>query len=316
MKRKELTFGTVGLLMLLLLAGGCSSLPKEERETRTSEIRNRAAEYAASGNSYLAGGNTAMAENFFVMSRDLNISIDNRKGLAESYNSLGKLYLSTGKIQTAEENFRQAEEISQELGDPELEAQCLGHRGELLLFQGEVDRALALFRQGLVLVNPKDSPGVSAVLYHNQAGALKQLNRWDEAIESVSQAIRLNEKLERYSELAANNYLMASLYSKKEDYGQAALYALKALENDKIIENTLNIGQDLYALGLIQRKAGNLSSAHDFFRRAFLVYESLGRNDRMLSTLDALEAAAAELHLEKEAAVYRDARQKLESAQQ
>ena len=296
-----------------ILSVSCSSLPKDEKQTPASEVKNLAAAHAASGNSYYIKGNYEMAQNFFIMSRDLNLSVDNRKGLAESYNSLGKLYLAWGRKEAAVENFKRARTIADELHLPELSAQCLAHRGEMALMDGDIQQALDFFEEGLLLVNPKDHPIVTAVLYHNLAGAYKKQEEYEKAVESVMIAINLNEKADQYSELGANHYLLSSLYSKQGNFDLALENSEKALENDKLVENSLGIGQDLNALGMISIKKEDYENAHEYFLRAFLVYESMGIIPKMKQVLIQLLEVSQKLGLEEETELYRITGEKLEA---
>lgn len=297
--------------VILTAFTGCSSLPGRGTQEPVSKTRAKAAEYAQSGNDYLNKGNFEMAVNFFEMARDLNLSVDNQVGVAESYNSLGKVYLAAREYDRAENNFASAHRIALALNNDNLMGRTLGLQGELALTQGAPQVGLSLFEEGLALLE-KGSPD-RAILLHNQASALKRMERYEEAVEALSEAVSINEKTSQYSELGANHYLLAALYSKQEIYPLALEHAAKALENDKIVENRLGIAQDLFAFGRIHQKTGEWQLSHDYFLRAFLVYETMGIRSKMLETLPYLEQSAEALGDESKRDLYRRTRETLEN---
>ncbi|HUX51580.1 MAG TPA: hypothetical protein VMW73_12335, partial [Spirochaetia bacterium] len=80
---------SVGLLLIsALLISGCSSLPANSGVVNV--VKNRAAQYATTGNQFYARGEYEQALKLFQLARDTNLSIDDREGAVTSYNSIGK----------------------------------------------------------------------------------------------------------------------------------------------------------------------------------------------------------------------------------
>ena len=312
MKISKWPAGTGAVIAVLLLWGSCSSLPKDQAQKPVSQSRVKAAEYTASGNLRLNRGDFAQAATFFEMARDMNLSVDNQEGAAESYNSLGKVYLATGDLAGAEAQFLRALSIAGSLKDPLLEGRTLGLQGELMIARGDTAAATDLINRGLALLAGDDIG--RAVLLHNLATALKQEQRFAEAEEALRSAVALNEKNKQYSELGGNYYLLASLASRQERYPEALEHAAKALENDKIVENHLGIALDLFAFGRIYQNQKDWERAHDHFFRAFLVYETLGLTRKMIDTLAYLEECAEALGNRENQELYTTTRTILEES--
>ena len=85
-----------------------------------------------------------------------------------------------------------------------------------------------------------------------------------------------------------------------------------ALSNDKIVENRFGIAQDLFAFGRIYQRQQEWEKAHNYYLRAFLVYETLGIRFKMLDTLPYLEEAARALGDDESLLRYEEARTTLE----
>jgi len=300
------------VLSAFLLLGSCSSLPKDKAQKPVSQSRVKAAEYTASGNLRLNRGDFAMAATFFEMARDMNLSVDNQEGAAQSYNSLGKVYLATGNLAGAETQFLRALSIARSLEDTQLEGRTLGLQGEMMIARGETAAARELITRGLTLLAGDDIG--RAVLLHNLATALRQEQQVVEAEEALKTAAALNEKNRQFSELGGNYYLLASLASRQGRYQEALDYAARALANDKIVENHLGIALDLFAFGRIYQNMKDWNRAHDHFLRSFLVYETLGLTQKMIDILFYLEECAAALGDRENRELYRTTRDLLEES--
>jgi len=300
---------TATILSILLLS--CSSLPTNQEQQPTSDTRLKAAEYAQTGNKHLNDGDFAMAITFFEMSRDLNLSVDHLEGVADSYNSLGKVYIAAGQYDTAEMNLNNGARVADPLGIANLTGRNLGLQGELALAKDDSEMAMDFFNQALTYL--AEGSNNRAIVLHNQATSFKKQNQFDKAVIALTEAIKINESNSQFSELGANYYLLASLYSKQENYPQALENASKALENDKKVENSIGIAQDLFAFGRIYEKTNQWSEAHEYYLRAFLVYETMGIKVKMQSTLPYLINCAQQLGDEESVELYKKTQITLEN---
>ncbi len=315
MKQKKKNNFPSSLLLLLIVSAlsfSCSSAP-EEAET-VVETKNKAAEYADFGNKYYEESQYDQALKFFNLALDYNISIDNEEGMIQSYNSIGKVLLAAGEEDRAEENFITAFTIAEKTGNNALLLESNNNLGEIYLFKGDFNKALEYFEKALVLIGEdKEKDPKTAILYHNTGTVHKRLGNYQRAVEYLEKALEINTGNNKYVGMAANYYMIASIFSKKEQYTEAVNYALLALENDKLVENSSGIAKDMLALGIISRKAGNIADAYEYYKKSFMVYETLNLITEVKKLLNYLEQTALLLELDDEAAAYKEALTKLEN---
>jgi tetratricopeptide (TPR) repeat protein len=286
-------FSLLVCTLCLACITACSSAPKQKDEI--TEKLNKAAEYAQSGNAFYIQGMYERALEFFNLALAYNGAIYNEAGIAQSYNSLGKIYMAQGYLETAEIFFQKAYKMVSDLNEPFVLAQSLNNTGELYLNKGKYTEALEQFQQAFELIGKAESSGdaseikdknqralresgiisTKAIILHNLGSTYKQQKEADKALDYLNQALTFNLENKKFEEVAANYYMLASVYSEKGDYEQAKAYLLLALENDTKVENSLGIAKDYLALGLINNKLDQGQEAYAFFKRSLFVYHSM-----------------------------------------
>ena len=302
----------VSLLLLLLLAG-CSSLPKGNGGVNT--VKNQAAQYAAQGNTHYEQGDYVQAERYFRMALDADFSVDNRYGVASSYNSLARVYLAAGDNAAARSAFDNAAQHAIPATTPAYQTLIVAIRtgqAELLLVEGKPTAALALLQKAQAAPAPADTVE-QANLLHDIGAAHKELGDYPEALVFLNKALDLHNKLGKSALEASDLYMIASVYSKQQDYARAERYANLALEKDKLVENSVGIGSDLRALGIIRERLGQQSQAYESYYSALQVFRTLNMPAEVKDLLGRLEKTATALGKTKEAALYADALKKLEA---
>ncbi|MBN2444286.1 MAG: tetratricopeptide repeat protein [Spirochaetales bacterium] len=259
-------------LFSILHLMGCSSAPNKPDEV--VDKKNRAVEYAEYGNNYFNQGMYSQALNFFNLSLAYNGAVYNEVGMIQSYNSIGKVYIALDEMEKADESFLSALNIALLINDSELIAQSINNQGELLLKQKEYDRALEKFMEALkplkVLAREKLS-----IIYHNIGIVYKRKNDPDTSLKYFEKALSINLGKKKHEEIASNYYMISSLYAEKGEYEIAYSFALKALGEDKKVENSLGIAKDFQALGIIMLKTGKEREAYDYFKNCYFVYKSM-----------------------------------------
>ncbi len=299
------------ILASIIFLSGCSTTAKLQPGERV-EKKNRAAEYASFGSRYYDEAQYNQALDFFFLALKQNILVDNDKGIIESYNSIGKTYLAAGKIDSAEKYYNKAMEIAVVFDDPHLLIRCKNNAGEIFLARKEFASALSLFNEAYTSVKDPEKSEDAAVLLHNIGVAQKRLGNYSEAETSLLKALKINENKNKIKEAALDTYILASLFSKESLYPEALKYINKALDLDKLIENSFGIAQDLYAKGIIQQKTGALEEAYYTFKRDALIFESLALPTELLNCLEKLEALANELSYPDDLAVWQKTKKNLE----
>ena len=307
---KKMLFSLFILGGILILAG-CSTTTKMQPGERVNK-KNRAADYASYGSRYYDEAQYKKALDFFFLALKENILVDNDKGIIESYNSIGKTYLAAGKIDSAENYYKKAMEIAVVFNDPHLLIRCKNNAGEIFLARKDFASALSLFNEAYRSIKNPEKNEDSAVLLHNIGVAQKRLGNYSEAEADLLKALALNKKRNKIKEAALDTYILASLFSKESRYSEALTYINKALEMDKLIENSYGIAQDLYAKGIIQQKTGALKAAYYTFKRDALVLESLALPSELINCLEKLEILAKKLSYPEDLIIWQKTRINLE----
>jgi tetratricopeptide (TPR) repeat protein len=303
MRRSPALTAVIPLAAAFLLAA-CSSAPKTS-ETAT-DVKNRAAEAALSGNTYYRQGRYELALQYFTQALNENLSVDNEAGVVQSYNSIGRVYLAVGMNDEAESAFVKASAIAVRLGGEPLFVTS-NNLGELYLRRGDARGAVEIFERvlgGSLKDVQQDQVGL---LYHNLGSAYKATGELDKAMEWLRKALAINLGEKLYEEAAADYYMIASVHSKQGDYVSAAKNAELALENDKRVENALGVTKDLLALGLIASRAGDHAAAYGYFERSHLAATALGSTMDIRSALEGLITSGEALGKTAGVAAYRKA---------
>ncbi len=311
MKTARKSLSIFFILVGILFLAGCSTTTKMQPGERVNK-KNRAADYASYGSRYYDEAQYKKALDFFFLALKENILVDNDKGIIESYNSIGKTYLAAGKIDSAENYYKKAMEIAVVYNDPHLLIRCKNNKGEISLARKNFASALSQFNEAYrSILNPEKNED-AAVLLHNIGVAQKRLGNYSEAEANLLKALALNQKRNKIKETALDTYILASLFSKESKYPEALKYINKALEMDKLNENSYGIAQDLYAKGIIQQKTGSLEAAYYTFKRDALILESLALPSKLVNCLGKLEVLAKKLSYPDDLVIWQKTRMNLE----
>lgn len=309
--RKTFYILSIGFTALIIIFSGCSSTEKL-KQGEVIDKRNRAAGYATIGSHHYDEAEYDQALDFFFLALKQNILIDNDRGIIESYNSIGNTYLAAGKIVSAERYYEKAMEIAKVYNDRELLIRCKNNQGEIYLTRGDYTAALNLFKEAFGDISDPEKSKDSAILLHNIGVAYKRLDNYQEAEKYLLRSIKLNKENNKFKELASDNYILSSLYSKRKQYSDALVFIDKALEFDKRTENSYGIAKDLYAKGIIQKKSDSVKESYYTFKRDALIYESLNIPVELIQCLKQLENLATVLNIPKDFKIWQTARIKLE----
>ncbi|WP_455382348.1 tetratricopeptide repeat protein [Salinispira pacifica] len=290
------------LAVAAVLAASCSSAPPAKQQI--DDTKNKAAQYAETGNTYYRQGQYSQALQMFQQSLDLNLSVDNRAGAVLSYNSIGKALVAVGKTGDAETAFGSAIRTAKELDDLELLAASRINLAELYLKEGRTDEAVPILEELASAVTPKSDQADAAIVFHDLGTAYARKARYDDAIAYLNRALATNVELKRIPEQASNHYMLASVYSRQGEFDRAAAEIDAALELDKKWENSPAIAEDLYAAGRIAERSGGTERAYGYYKRALSVFLAINSIEGAKRTLEALKTTASTLNRADEAARY------------
>ncbi|MBN1646874.1 MAG: tetratricopeptide repeat protein [Spirochaetales bacterium] len=271
--------------LVIILLASCSTAPKKSDEV--VDTKNQAAELIDYGNRAFEDAQYDQALKFFNMALDQNVTVDNEPGIAGSYNSIGKVYLRLGKIDRAMDYFEKALKIAQKINNPLIISQSSNNIGETWLFRNDTSMALEYFNTALTIPgSASQEVEVHIAVINNNIGIVqKRLGNYESALEYLTKSMKTNSKYKKFAELATNYYMIASVYSKQELYGPALENAQLALEMDKKVENSPNIAQDLFVIGIIYKKTGDETRAFDYFEKSYMIYERINLPREMKKVL-------------------------------
>ncbi len=303
---------STALLAALAAAGilaSCSTAPKES--DRAVDVKNAAADSGRSGDAYYRQGRYDLAMSSYRVSLQDNLSVDSLEGIVQSYNSIARVQMATDRLTEARSTLEEALVIASKLGGEPLFV-TNNNVGELKLRSGDAAGALETFQRLEAGATKEIAPERMALVYHNLGSAWKAAGNLDEAMSWLQKSLEINLARKLYEEAAGDFYMISSVHSRQGDLVAARENAEQALENDKRVENSLGIVKDLYVLGLIATKAGEMTSAADWYHRSWLSAAAISSLADARRALEGLVATADALDWAEEAAQYRAELAKLE----
>jgi len=253
----------------------CSTLPGK-KDDRSLVITNRAAEYQKNGISQYNSGRYLQALDLFELAYQLNASIDNEEGIVLTLNSIGRTKLAELKNEEALEYLNRGLVIAERIDNKNLILLTKGNIGDYYIKIDDLNSAFSLLEtemESLEMVNNEES----ANLAHLFSLILRKQTKYTQALEYLNRSLKFNLKNKTYRPLAADYYMLASIYSLQEKYSEALLYAEEALKYDKMIEYPQGIAADLEALAIISEKNGNLEESEIYKKRAQIVLKAIGK---------------------------------------
>jgi tetratricopeptide (TPR) repeat protein len=281
------------IILCLLLAAGCSSLPDREEPERSTAVQ--AEKYARHGNELFARARFQEALQMYGYALRQYQRIDELGGAARAYNAAGDVYRALGRREEAERMYRRAysllvpeaeggepgEELDEEIAGehPGALAETLGNLGETAYGRDKLEESLSYIERGLALTAGGDLPLERAVLLHNRGTVRKARGELDAAEDDLQKALELNQSERQYGEMATNHYMLGALAMERGEADGAREHLEQALALDKKIENSLGIAQDLRALAHICRRQGREDEAEQYQRRSQRVLRSIGMAD-------------------------------------
>lgn len=283
--KRPLYFLLTGLMLIgvFLGLGACSSAPKDQPTPRSTALE--AAKFAEYGNSFFNEARYEKAAEMYTLAMNSYIRIDDQLGTAICYNALGKTFLAQGAVEKAQRMFESAAEtltifepIAAATPDvKEAAAETYNNLGEFAYKAGNADTALQWFEQGIVLLEEgeKELDDALAILLHNRGSVYRARGDLTAAQQEFQRALEINTKRENLIEMASNHYMLGVIALQTEKYGAAVRHSNTALEYDKLMENSVGIGHDLFLLGRSEIAAGSTATGREYLMRARNIFAAL-----------------------------------------
>jgi tetratricopeptide (TPR) repeat protein len=273
----------LALLGILFGLGACSSAPKDQPPPRSTALE--AAKFAEYGNSFFNEARYEKAAEMYTLAMNSYIRIDDQLGTAICYNALGKTFLAQGAVEKAQRMFAAAAETLT-IFEPiptaapnvkKTAAETYNNLGEFAYRAGNVSTALQWFEQGIKLLeeSEKELADALAILLHNRGSVYRARGDFAAARQEFQRALEINTNRKNFIEIASNHYMLGVIALQTENYSAAVRYAQSALEYDKLSENSVGIGHDLFLLGRSQIASGNREVGREYLVRARTIFATL-----------------------------------------
>jgi tetratricopeptide (TPR) repeat protein len=278
--------------MFFLLYGSLSFLSAKD-DLKVNTIEKMASEDAKNANDFLEDYNYDKAVEFFNKALSKNISIDNLYGMIKNYADLGKVYILKKDFNKSLEHFSKAIKIiDEEKSFEESRDFVLNGIGEAYYLEKDYAKAKEYFTDAKKITKNSET---EAIILLNLAKVDRIEERYDAALEKLLSAERLFDslrkarKLSNEKNLSLTVYSVGQTYSKKNNYQKAFEYIKKALDLDKMIENSIGIADDYYALGMLEEKFGKKrEDSLKYYERSRDIYKAMNNVPQFISLSEKL----------------------------
>jgi len=277
--------------IFLLFTISCSSAPKKSSEVNTR--KNRAADYMEFGNRYFKDGLYNQALVFFIMALDENIAADFEPGISKVKSSIARTYLLIGEIPKAEIYIEESYDLAKKLEDKDLIAISANIFAELKIFKNQIPEADNFISESILQAKAKST--MQAEAFHTLAVIERKKGDSGKALATLSKAIDINKDNKNHSNLAANYYLAASIYSQENNYNKAIEMLNNAIKEDRIEENSYGIAKDYKALGIVTSKNNKKEEAFSFFIKSLNIFRVIKNIEEEKSVLNHLIEISSDL---------------------
>ena len=267
-------FVSAGALCAALVLGSCSSAPDEEKDVYSR--KTQADSLMEQGHRAIDSLEHDLAEVSYAEALGIYASLDLRDQTVAALLALGRSCQMNDDNDGTQAYFNHAAALVERSDNARLKQDVTNHLAADALRREDWDRAADL------LEDSPDSPvdGRERAAQLRLQGSLKEsLGYAEEASLLLEEAAQVALASDEAVEAALAFYKLASIASLASRYDEAFAWALKALEADKSAEYTPGIASDLRALAIISDKSGRKADAEDYYRRSWLAWRGLGRDE-------------------------------------
>jgi tetratricopeptide (TPR) repeat protein len=219
-------------------------------------------------NKELDRGNYEKALEQLGEARRMAVSIDDPSQLIRTSLAYSNIYFYLGNYAEAVRSWEEALTEAELSGETELAALTRIYQIRAKLFNKEIPEAdvPALIEKELAFIT-KDRLAIALGLTVT-ALAEKELAHWDEAETALRKALQIHEKDRYLEQAAYDCYLIASVYSVSGRYEQALESLHQAIAFDRRSENSYGLAMDWFALGEVYKKAGMIAESNAAYARS------------------------------------------------
>ena len=261
---------------------GCASAKNNELPRALTD----AADFNQKGVDEVAAGNYERALVEFQRALNLNMGMDNQKGMAVNFINIGRLRLLMDNFDDAKTMFDSAIRIGAGLNDQFILSEGYASLGRYYYLAGNDKDAVDVLEKAVSIDRKEGHRTVSSRL--NALGIVyKEGGRIEEAEKAYNNALKAGKAYEMYADVADSFRGLGDIVAKRGDYKKAMELYENALLSDKKAGSAAGISAGLFKLGVLSiENNGDSKTALGFFLRAYAVDSSRGDIKRTLKDLN------------------------------
>lgn len=262
-------------LWLLFLVGiGCAGPAKT-----AVNMREQAISLNDAGYQYYRQSRWTLAQEKFSQALKYNRLIDNRPGIAANLNNLGAIAQEQGDLAQARQDFQEALTIYREGGDRMGIIEALNNLGTVYQAQGNLKEAEAAYRQAESLVRSEPPGPLASLTLMHLGDAARARGDYQYALSLYGQALALDQQRQDRRGEAVRWQRMGRTYLDLQDYGQAANYLHRSLEEFRRLQDTNGIVDSLKGLTDLALAQGDRAAALVYGERLLKIYQARGQSE-------------------------------------
>ena len=193
--------------------------------------------------------------------RDINKTIGNKGGVANSLVEIAGVEASLGKSNEALAEYTEAISIDKEIGAKKSIADAMVNMGVLLQDKGQFDKALGLYKESLQMQRDLGDESNQAVCLNNIGGVYLAQGKSDDALTYYQQALQLREKLGAPADIAETLHNLGEGYTKTAQYDNAMTNYMRALELYRKAGDAHGAALESYGTGMVFLYQGRYGAA-------------------------------------------------------
>jgi tetratricopeptide (TPR) repeat protein len=240
---------------------------------------------------------TDKAIDFYEMSIEIGLRLDDRNSLASSYYYLAAAHFSKGDIQTALKACQKSLEIHEENQNLDWMGRLFNLMGAIHGLKGEYHKTLELLHKCLAIEEKIGSQYRIANYLNNIGWVHNKLGDYDNALEFFKKCLRIGLKIDDKELIAVSYSNIGRIYYEIGEYSQAREYLENGLDLRKELGDKHGIAHSYNTLGTINFELGEMDSALAYYEKSLDICKEI---DIKLLTVDNIRRIAEVFASKKE----------------
>ena len=214
----------------------------------------------------------------------------NKKWIAEALSNKGRILLSVSGFSAANATFQEALEIQESIGDIKGMADTYQWIGYVLRKEGKLTEALDYYQLSLDRSSQLGEEGrtYTAATLNGMGTLYLDQKNYEKALEYYQQSLELHLALNKAIGIAANYNNISQAYYFMGDYAQAKAYLEKSRAIKEKLNDLQGLGNIYHNLGDLDVKAGDFESANENYLKALELRDSIHDKADVASSYNAL----------------------------